>query len=690
MHKIAINFLILLIFFSACSVFRPANSVSEAEVHEITLDTVMVESRKNQKAEMRKNPYTNYQATAQKVHELLHTKLDLSFDIPNEWVFGKAEITLKPHFYSVDSVVLDARGFDIHKTALMEQGGKISDLKHNYDGKKLIIYNRELRTRNDTFTLFIDYTAKPSLLSGGGSWAIRENRGMYFQDSQSDNPQIWTQGEPEANSGWFPTIDKPNQHMTQEIFLTVDRDFETLSNGAKVNVLLNDDGTKTVHWKQEKPHTPYLAAVIVGRFDIIKYHWRDKPVYVYIEAGDAEKAKPTFRKSADMMTFFSHKFQYDYPWEKYSQVVVRNFISGAMENTGATVYSDYFLSDPNKEIYRPGREITVAHELSHHWFGNLVTCESWANLPLNEAFASYAEYLWLEHEYGRFTADRHLINAVNSYYFEASYKNKDLIRYYHNSPGSMFDMHSYNKGAAILHMLRYEVGDEAFFESLAHYLKKHEYQSTEVHDLRLAFEEVTGRDLNYFFNAWFLNKGYLELDIEYRTSDSLNWEIHVEQMQKESRAPLYKHKVPADIYFNDTIIRKELWLDKQTQVFNLSFPRKAKFVKFDAENSLLCKKTENRSKEDYLFILQNVANYKDQNEAIMYLEKSLNKKSLIPAYMSLLESPYYYFRNLALKIIPLKKNAAYYSAFIEKVREMADKDPDPLVRKTAKAVLEKE
>lgn len=689
MHKIAKLFIIPVIFLSGCFIVRtstpPLDDENNADIS-ISVSEAVSGSTETKYTSKHDNPYADYCETAMRRHDIIHTKLELSFDIPAEMVFGKARIDIRPYFYASDSVVLDARGFDIHRVALLEAPNVTEQLKYLYDGEQLTVYTPQY-SRRDTFRLFIDYTANPSKLTGGGSWAIRQNKGLYFQDALSDDPQIWTQGQPNANSGWFPTIDQPNERMTQEIILTVDTAFETLSNGRRDAVLLNTDGTKTVRWIQDKPHAPYLAAVIVGRFDILKYYWRDMPVYVYVEEGQRAAAEPTFRKTAKMIEFFSRKLQYDFPWDKYSQVVVRNFISGAMENTGATVFSSYFLSNPNAKYPRPNHELIVAHELFHQWFGDLVTCESWANLTLNEAFASYAEYLWLEHEYGRFFADRHLESDRRRYFYESVYKNADLIRFFYKESGDMFDAHSYEKGAAILHSLRYEIGEEAFFESLSHYLKKHAYSAVEVHDLRLAFEEVTGRDLNYFFNAWFLNKGYMKLDIDYETKDSLDWTIQVKQVQKPSEAPLYKMHVPVDFYFRDSVMRKTVLLDEETENYHFRFNNRVKFVKFDAENSLLCKKNENRRYEDYLFILNRVNNYFDQNEAIKYLSRSINKEETARAFLHLLHSPYYAFRLEALKTIPLKKNTSYYSSFLKRIEAMAESDPDAEVKDEAIEIL---
>ncbi len=628
-------------------------------------------------------PKHEYKAAATKRHELINTKLDISFDILNQKVFGKANLLLRPYFYATDLLVLDAKEFDINKINLIKNKQIVKPLEYQYDGEKITIQTPKY-TRQDTFEIQIDYIANPSEMQG-------EGQGLYFQDYDTDNPQIWTQGEPNCSSAWFPTIDAPNQRMSQEIVVTVDTSFTTLSNGVRDAVLLNNDGTKTVRWIQKKPHAPYLTALIVGRFEVKKDYWRGKPVFIYFEKEHAKSAPYTFKNTARMIEFFSRKLQYDYPWDKYSQVVVRNYFEGAMENTGAVVFSKAELYSPIEDRpMRPVVDETVSHELFHHWFGDLVTCESWANTALNEAFATYGSYLWIEHEYGRYAADKYIYKQGGMYNLVYLIDNSSIVNYYHKSPDDMFNIHSYQKGALTLHSLRYEVGDEAFFEAISRYLKKHAFSSVELADLRICFEEVTGRDLNYFFDAMFLDKGRMNLDIKYLASnDSLNWTIDVKQIQKERQGPLYKLHVPVDFYMNDTIIRKTVLLDKKQNKYTFSFDKKIKLAKFDAENSLLCKKKENRTIDDYLYILKHVNRYIDQIEATNVLDNLIEDEDVAYAYLSLLDNSYYMLRLIALETIPIKKNTSYFEKYKNKLSQMATNDPDKEIREAAKKILAK-
>ncbi len=627
----------------------------------------------------------NYQASRTKFNDLIHTELYLSFDYEKQYAFAKANITLKPHYYPTDTLELDARGFDIHKIELADN--KRTPIDYKYNGKIIKINLDKKYNRNEKYTIYIEYTAKPSELKKNGFWAIKDDRGLYFINPDSDDPQIWTQGETQSNSCWFPTIDAPNQKMTQDIHITVKNEFKTLSNGVLHSSILNDDGTRTDRWKQDKPHAPYLAMLTVGKFEIIENHWRELPIFVYVKPKDTEKAKQVFGKTYKMMDFFSDKFDFDYPWDKYHQVVVDDFISGAMENTSASVFGSYVLNFRNEE-QRINNESIVAHELSHHWFGDLVTCESWANLPLNESFATYCEYLWFEHEYGRFEADKHLQTDRSQYMFESFYKNENLIRFYHKHRDNMFDMHSYQKGSTILHMLRYTVGDDAFFDALELYLKRNKFNTAEIHDLRLAFEDITGQDLNWFFNQWFLNKGYPKLEIEYKYNKNNKLaSVTVKQTQDLSKNPAYKIPVNIDFYTDNKVVRKKVVLDEQEEVFSFEFDKKPELINFDADKMLLCKKIENKTTKEYIFQLENAPLFADKEEAFDYLKKYSAEQTVKAAFLKMMKHEYWYIRLRALKLLNIKNKNKLFPEYKKLLKDLSENDKNEKVQKLAKKLL---
>ncbi|MEN9964344.1 MAG: hypothetical protein RL582_1439 [Bacteroidota bacterium] len=445
-----------------------------------------------------------YRASETKINEVIHTKLDVKFDFENAWMIGKEWLTLRPFFYATDSVTLDAKGMDIKAVSLMNGTAK-TKLTFNYDGFVLRIKLGKSFNRNEKYTLYFEYISKPNELKSEGSAAITDAKGLYFinpKGKDKNKPvQIWTQGETESNSAWMITIDKPNQKSTQELSMTVPDKMVTLSNGLLISQKKNTDGTRTDNWKMDLPHAPYLFFMGAGEFSVIKDSYKGKEVSYYVEKKYQPYARGIFGNTPEMMEFFSKKLGVEYPWAKYAQIVGRDYVSGAMENTTATLHQESAYQNARELTDGNAWEETIAHELFHHWFGDLVTAESWSNLTVNESFANYSEYLWDEYKYGRDFADAHHFEDMQGYLFSGSDK-KDLVRFHYSNKEDMFDAVSYNKGGRILHMLRNIVGDEAFFKSLTVYLNTNKYKTGEAAQLRLAFEEVTGRDLNWFWNQW--------------------------------------------------------------------------------------------------------------------------------------------------------------------------------------------
>lgn len=632
-----------------------------------------------------------YRGSYIRSNDIINTKLDLSFNWDSAFVYGKATILAKPYFYDSDQLILDANGFDIKQVSLMQNEDK-KPLDYSYDGKKLKIKLDKTYQKNQSYSVFIDYVAMPNKLKIGKDIASAGDRGLYFINNtgkDKDKPQqIWTQGETECNSSWFPTINDPQEKMTQELNITVPEGYVSLSNGSLEFSSLNGDGTRTDSWRQEQAHSTYLTMIAVGNFTISKDQWRDKEVNYYTEPEFAPTAKIVFGNTPEMMEFFSNKLGIDYPWDKYSQIVVRDFVSGAMENTSASVFYEGLNMTEGEHIDQNQDDI-IAHELFHHWFGDLVTAESWSNLPLNESFATYGEYLWDEYKNGRDQADYQAFNNLEAYLSSGDKKRVDVIRYDYADREHMFDEVSYQKGGLILHMLRKTVGDEAFFKALNTYLKKFAFKTAEIHDLRLIFEEITGRDLNWFFNQWFLASGHPELNIlNSYNSDNKELTINIEQNQDLSEMPLYRLPMAVDIYLNGEVIRKEIILDKQNQSFVFPISSSPDLVNVDAEKYLLAEKNEEKTLVQYAFQYQNAPLFLDRLEAITVLlkhkDEALSQNTLIKA----INDKHWFIRKNALELIPhlsSEKRASVY----EKIKELALHDTVSQVRALAVETLGK-
>ncbi len=574
-----------------------------------------------------------YQASNTLYNDVQHVKLEVSFNWDKKYLYGKEYITLKPHFYATDKVQLNARGMDINVVTLVEDGKTTKKLNYDYRNDTLFVTLDRTYTRNEKYTLFINYVAKPDELKEvGGSAAITSDKGLYFINADKKDPnkpqQLWTQGETQSNSVWFPIIDSPNQKMTQEISITVDNNFVTLCNGLLVSSVFDNEGrTRTDTWKQTLPAAPYLTMMAISNFKIVKDKWRSLDVNYYVDAEFEQYAKQIFGNTPEMLEFYSKTLGVDYPWEKFHQVVVHDYVSGAMENTSAVLHGE-FLQRTTRQLLDNTNEDVIAHELFHQWFGDLVTCESWSNIPLNESFATYGEYLWNEHKYGADEADYGCMQDLSGYLNEAKYKQVNLIRFNYNSREDMFDGHSYPKGGRVLHMLRKYVGDDAFFASLKKYLTDNRFKAVEIHNLRLAFEETTGEDLNWFFNQWFLDKGHPDIEINYQWNDSLKKEIvTIEQKQDFEKTPMYKLPLQVDIYEGGKKRREKITVKSEKDVFFFDCTSKPDLVNVDAEKQLLCTKTDNHTTGEWIFQYQNAPLFLDRHEALSKLCKNYEANS---------------------------------------------------------------
>jgi aminopeptidase N len=673
------------LFFAGCK----TNSkiiTTEYTVENRILDTLSVTASK---ISTFKRPV--YNPASERTNDLFHTKLDVSFDWENQYLNGKATLDLQPVFYPVNSVRLDAKGFDIHKVALIVAKAEIP-LKYVYDNNKdlIIELNREYK-KDEKYRVYIEYTAKPNELPIGGSDAITSDKGLYFINplgkDKGKPQQIWTQGETESSSCWFPTIDRPNERCTQEMFITVQDKFKTLSNGKLTGSVKNSNGTRTDNWVMDLPHAPYLFVMVVGEFAVVSEQWNGKLLEYYVEAEYEKDAKAIYKNTPGMLTFFSEKFGVTYPWNKYSQIIVRDYVSGAMENTTAVIFGD-FVQLTSRELidHSDLNESIVAHEMMHHWFGDLVTCESWSNLPLNESFANYSEYLWFEHKYGRDAADYIRKNEIDGYMNQAVMRGDKhpLIYFGYNDKEDMFDAHSYNKGGTILHMLRYVVGDDAFFASLKKYLEDNKFKAAEVHHLRLAFEEVTGKDLNWFFNQWFLTAGHpvLEISKEY-DADSKMLNITLKQTQNYKKSTVFILPFAIDVYSNnnDNPVRTDVVMTQQEQTFSIKADSEPIWVAVDAERVLLCKYKYNQSKEELINQFRLSKRFQNRYDAIKGLRYAQKEEpEAVKLFIEALDDPFWKIREKAVDVVQV---SAEDKSIINKIIDIAQNDPRSHVRAAA-------
>ncbi len=560
-----------------------------------------------------------YRASATKINDLVHTKLDVRFDYAKHYLYGKEWVTLKPHAYPTDSLRLDAKGMDIKTVALMS-GDQPQPLKYTYtDAANLRIDLGKTFKPGEAYTVYIDYVSKPDELKVKGSAAITDAKGLYFINADSavaGKPvQVWTQGETEGSSAWFPTIDRPNQKTTEEITMTVPSKYVTLSNGYLASSKPAGPGLRTDTWKMELPHAPYLFMMAVGDFKIYKDTWRGKEVSYYLEPKYAPFAKQIFGNTPDMLEFFSTRLGVEYPWNKYAQIVCRDYVSGAMENTTATLHGEQVqLTDRELLDREYTGESVIAHELFHQWFGDYVTAESWANITVNETMADFSEGLYAEHKYGRDAADAHYYRYLRRYLASPRDAAKNLVRFHYDSQEDVFDLVSYQKGGAIMDMLRAYLGDDVFFAGLQKYLKDNALGNGEAHQMRLAFEAVSGQDLNWFYNQWYFGAGHPVVSIDYAWDAAKK--VQSVTVKQNQTGQTFRLPFTIDYYVGGKVLHQAVTMTEATQTFALPLPAKPELVNVDASKKLLWQKTDNKSMSAYAYQYAHAPLFVDRREAV--------------------------------------------------------------------------
>jgi aminopeptidase N len=416
-------------------------------------------------------------------------RLELRVDLPQKSVEGTATLQVRS-LRALEHLELDAVDFQVKKVTLASNHGEPRTVPHKHDGKRLIISLDPYWPAEQEATLRVEYRVE------------NPKDGLRFFGPTPADPEtpliVWSQGEPTRNRYWFPCSDEPDQRQTTEIVVTVPEGFEAISNGKLLSRRSNPDKTVTFDWRQDKSHPAYLVTLVVGQFDVVREDWDTIPVLYYVPKGKKDQVASTFGRTRDMLSFFSKRFGIHYPWDKYAQVAAFRH-GGAMENTSATTLGDNILQDRHS-VLDSNADGTIAHELAHQWWGDLVTCRDWAHLWLNEGFASYAEALWEEHKHG---TDAYAYNMYQKAGWAITAgKKRPVVDRHYGSPRSMFDGRAYPKGAWILHMLRRRVGEEGFWKGVQKYGSEHRLQSAETADFRRAMERVTGRNLERFFYDW--------------------------------------------------------------------------------------------------------------------------------------------------------------------------------------------
>jgi len=428
--------------------------------------------------------------------DTVHVKIDLDCDLKKRKATGSCRTTFRVLASKTKHVELRAAGMKI----LSVREGKQA-LKFKHKGERLSFTLSETLYQGEETAVVIRYSIQSPKC------------GLHFSPADSTGPatQMWSQGQPEDAHYWFPCHDVPGEKATTEVIARVPKGFSAASNGELYEH--RKAGSKEIfHWRMDSPHSLYLVCLSVGRFSEVKDKWEDIPVVYYAEKGREEDAKRGFSKTVAAMDILSRKLGVRYPYTRYAQVAAAEF-PGGMENTTCTTQTDACLVTKEAALDHD-LDLLVSHELAHHWFGDLLTCRDWSHAWLNEGFATYCEMIFTEEDKGRDEADHELEFNRRSYLHENSSRyRRAIVSKRYRYPWVIFDRHLYEKGGWVLHILRAELGETDWWNSLRHYLQKHRNKSVETTDLIVAIEEATGRNLRSFFDQWIFRAGHPSFDV---------------------------------------------------------------------------------------------------------------------------------------------------------------------------------
>jgi len=525
-------------------------------------------------------------------YDALHYTLRFRFDEKTKSYWGENTITLASLSDGLSRCVLDAEDFAV--TSVLAQEGE--QLPFEQTARNLIVdFPRPLAYKEKAiFT--VTYSAR------------NPKRGLKFVDASADNPpQINTYSWPEDAHHWFPCYDYPNDKVTSDVLATVPSDYRVLSNGRLVEITEDKaGGSKTFHWTQELPHTAYSIMLAAGPFEVVNDSLGSLPVDYWVYKKDLADAARSFKKTPKMIDFYSRSFGFAYPWAKYDQVCVAGF-GGGMEDTTATTLGHGTIHDARADQDFSSDSL-VAHELAHQWWGDLITERAWSDIWLSESFATYSEYLFYNHDRGKDEGAVNLLEKKNEYLEEARERYiRPVVFNRYTNPWDIMDGHSYPKGAAILHMLRFILGDGPFFRTLGHFLSKHAFQVVDTHDFMVALKETTGQNLDWFFEEWIYKPGHPVFEVGYMWDEgSKKLRLKISQKQDLTKGiPVYKLPILIGLVTRGINTEQKIWVEKQTEEFEFDLSEKPLLVQFDKGNHLLKEWSFPKSPDELVFQSRN-------------------------------------------------------------------------------------
>ncbi len=542
-----------------------------------------------QKVDIYQRPF---QEERSRDYNALHYRIELTFDLDRKYFSGTNQITLTALKNNFSACKLDAE--ELKVTGISMSGSK--GLNFNQDDAGLIVDLGHEYNYGDTVIFTVEYYAEDP------------KTGLYFVDGSSDNPQmVVTDSWPNRARHWFPCYDYPNVKSTQEIIIHADPDLKVLSNGRLVGVKADHGtGLKTWYWSQEKPHCTYLSMLAIGPFEVIEDSLGDLPVNYWVYRENIEDARWAFAKTPYMIAFFNELYGYEYPWAKYDQVISPKMGGGA-EATSATILGQGLIHNRRAEQDFSAQQI-IAHEIAHQWWGDLITLRTWSHAWLNESFATYSDYLYTRYDKGEDDGAYDLHRKKEQYLREARDKYiRPIVFNRYDHPAENFDSHSYPKGAIVLHMLRDVLGDDLFFRCLAYFLHKHAFQSVETYDFMTAIKEVTGQNLDWFFEQFIYRPGHVVFQVKADWDENRKMLLmDIGQVQDTTKGVPFAYRMPVKIGIrtSEGNLTQKLWLDERNEKFEFELVEKPFMVRFDEGNRLLKEWTFEKDTRELLYQLK--------------------------------------------------------------------------------------
>ena len=510
-----------------------------------------------------------------------HIALDIELLVDKKSIAATCRVDIARVDCAAKEVALDAIGFEIDAVETGTEAAGFTKAEYSYDGETLKVAIAE---GCEETSVRVKYRATP-------------RRGLYFlapDEHVKNRPnQVWSQCQDEDGRHVFPCHDKPHIKQTTECRITAPAGWSALSNGELVSKP-TEGGPNTFHWKMNEPHPSYLVTIVAGEFSVLEDEADGVPLTYWVPRGREEDGKRTFRRTPDMIRHFGKLTGVKYPWNKYAQIVVSDFIFGGMENTTATTMYEHILLDQRATIDVTADDL-IAHELAHQWFGDYVTCRDWSHGWLNEGFATFMEHVDRESHLGKDEYSYGLWLDLDAYVTEAHgrYKRPVVCQDY-DAPIDIFDRHLYEKGGLVLHALRTELGDDVFWKGVGHYLRRHAKGVVETRDLQRALEETSGRALDRFFEQWIFRAGHPELSVKV-AHEGETLTITVKQTQATSHTPaassthpdasvpVFAFDLAFEIADEDGVRREIRHVDQVSHTFVMRTKKRPTFVVVDPD-----------------------------------------------------------------------------------------------------------